>query len=469
MNSAFLNRLKQALAAAERWYLNTPLRALDESYRAAQAIKQLEDEYFENQRIIPNAKYEGAVADYLQSELNKYLRMARMRLTEFKASNFFIEIEKSSQPPPPSEQPRTARDQSVDYVSEYTLPPDQYSAEADLPQSDARFVLAKLQFIDQVLSRYQTPEAALSVSSKRRPLATPDREASDLRSVNESFYESEFTADDVATDPSKLDSASFIPRSILRTANRFKKELDPNPNLEEEVMQDFRTSRNRTRAAIKFILLLIILPLLTQQVSKNLIISPLVDRWKGSEQLEVRINPAIESRILEELSHFEEQLRFQNLLSSAPLSAPEIEARVRSRAMELSEEYRWELTEPIKNIFADSLSFAVFCILIFSSKPQLAILKSFFDEILYGLSDSAKAFIIILFTDVFVGFHSPHGWEVIIESILEHFGLPQSRNFINMFIATFPVMLDTVFKYWIFRYLNQISPSAVATYRNMNE
>jgi hypothetical protein len=26
-----------------------------------------------------------------------------------------------------------------------------------------------------------------------------------------------------------------------------------------------------------------------------------------------------------------------------------------------------------------------------------------------------------------------------------------------------------VIKYWIFRYLNRISPSAVATYRNMNE
>ena len=96
-------------------------------------------------------------------------------------------------------------------------------------------------------------------------------------------------------------------------------------------------------------------------------------------------------------------------------------------------------------------------------------MKSFFDEILYGLSDSAKAFILILFTDVFVGFHSPHGWEVIIERSLEHFGLPQNHDFINMFIATFPVMLDTVFKYWIFRYLNQVSPSAVATYRNMNE
>ena len=97
------------------------------------------------------------------------------------------------------------------------------------------------------------------------------------------------------------------------------------------------------------------------------------------------------------------------------------------------------------------------------------ILKSFINEIIYGLSDTAKAFLIILFTDMFVGFHSPHGWEIIIEAILRRFGLPESRDFIFIFISTFPVVLDTIFKYWIFRYLNKISPSAVATYRNMNE
>lgn len=80
-----------------------------------------------------------------------------------------------------------------------------------------------------------------------------------------------------------------------------------------------------------------------------------------------------------------------------------------------------------------------------------------------------KAFIIILFTDMFVGFHSPHGWEVILEGVARHFGLPENHNIISLFIATVPVILDTIFKYWIFRYLNRISPSAVATYRNMNE
>lgn len=104
-----------------------------------------------------------------------------------------------------------------------------------------------------------------------------------------------------------------------------------------------------------------------------------------------------------------------------------------------------------------------------NSRKEIEVLKSFMDQMIYGLSDSAKAFVIILFTDMFVGFHSPHGWEVLLEGVSRHFGLPANRDFIFLFIATFPVILDTIFKYWIFRYLNRVSPSAVATYKNMNE
>lgn len=90
-------------------------------------------------------------------------------------------------------------------------------------------------------------------------------------------------------------------------------------------------------------------------------------------------------------------------------------------------------------------------------------------QIVHGLSDSAKAFIIILFTDAFVDFHSPHGWEDIFEGVATHLGLPANRNLISLFIATFPVILDIIFKFWIFRYMSMLSPAAVATYRNMNE
>jgi hypothetical protein len=95
-------------------------------------------------------------------------------------------------------------------------------------------------------------------------------------------------------------------------------------------------------------------------------------------------------------------------------------------------------------------------------------MRGFFDEAVYGLSDSAKAFAIILFTDIFVGFHSPEGWTVLLNGIAKHLGLPSQENFVMLFIATFPVILATIFKYWIFRYLNRVSPSSVATLKGMN-
>jgi hypothetical protein len=178
----------------------------------------------------------------------------------------------------------------------------------------------------------------------------------------------------------------------------------------------------------------------------------------------------LEEEAFVELKRFEEELRFKNLLGFAPaISQEETEEKIKEKAVEIADEYRGRGADAIKNIFADILSLGAFGLVIFTNKQDIIVLKSFMDDIIYGLSDSAKAFIIILFSDMFVGFHSPHGWEVILEAASRHLGLPENRDFIFLFIATFPVILDSVIKYWIFRYLNRVSPSAVATLRGMNE
>lgn len=182
------------------------------------------------------------------------------------------------------------------------------------------------------------------------------------------------------------------------------------------------------------------------------------------------LNQDIQDEALSEFRRYEETLHFTALLGQAPqLSEPEINANLQTKAEEIAERFQHRGVDAIANVFADIFSLIAFSWVLLNSREEIAIVKSFLDEIIYGLSDSAKSFLIILFTDMFVGFHSPHGWEVILEGISRHFGLPESRDFNFLFIATFPVILDTVLKYWIFRYLNRISPSAVATYKTMNE
>lgn len=267
---------------------------------------------------------------------------------------------------------------------------------------------------------------------------------------------------------SKSGKTSFIPRSIFRTLGKVKQALDP--YAEAKFLEDFRASQHRTATSIRYLIILLIAPLLVNQMSKTFVITPMVYRSWEQKQIKVFLNSSQEERALTELKKFEQAIHFEVLLGKTSDISPKIlEKRIKEKANAIYKKYKVESINAVANVFADLLSIATFFILIISNKQQIAVLKSFSDELIYNLSDSAKAFFIILFTDMFVGFHSPYGWEVILESSLRHFGFSEDGNFISLFIATFPVILDTIFKYWIFRYLNRISPSSVATYRNMNE
>jgi hypothetical protein len=162
-------------------------------------------------------------------------------------------------------------------------------------------------------------------------------------------------------------------------------------------------------------------------------------------------------------------VEFQALLEGKdPPSRDVMHEALAQKAKELKQDADGEGMEAVKNILADLAGLLGFLLVCLVGRRDIQVLRGFLDEAVYGLSDSAKAFTIILFTDIFVGFHSPEGWTVLLEGIEDHFGLPHQENFIMLFIATFPVVLATIFKYWIFRYLNRVSPSSVATLRNMN-
>ena len=123
----------------------------------------------------------------------------------------------------------------------------------------------------------------------------------------------------------------------------------------------------------------------------------------------------------------------------------------------------------IINWILDLTTLLFFLFLLIFSTPQILILKTFFIESLLSLSETTKCFFLIFFLDLLVGFHSSKSWEIFLQFWIEHFGFQIHQNFIFFFISTFPVLLDTIFKYWIFRYLNKISPSTVATYQAMIE
>lgn len=323
--------------------------------------------------------------------------------------------------------------------------------------------MEKLRVIDEVLASYNQVETVMeSALVTAQPVVKSDAEPI-IVTVKTSPSNKIYGKMDNLTD-----KTGVLPRSIGRTFKKIKTDL--NPNAEAEVIQRFRVSRSKTKTSISFLLLLILVPLVTQQVSKNFLVTPLVNRFIGDTPAQIFINSEMKEEAFHELQAFEEELKFTSLLSeSSAFSAEEIESLVKEKAVEIAEEFRGKSRGAIGNIFADILATISFGLVLTANQQKVAVLKSFLDEIVYGLSDSAKAFVIILCTDIFVGFHSPHGWEVVLEGLANHLGVAPNKSAISLFIATVPVILDTIFKYWIFRYLSRISPSAVATLRNMNE
>jgi hypothetical protein len=123
----------------------------------------------------------------------------------------------------------------------------------------------------------------------------------------------------------------------------------------------------------------------------------------------------------------------------------------------------------ITNAVGDLCGFGIFLSLCSVLKRQRLILQSFVAESLYSLSDTTKSFLLILVTDGIVGFHSSIGWQCLGEVLLERFGFAPQNDLMLLFVSTCPVLLNTMFKYWVFRYLNKISPSTVVIYHNMIE
>jgi hypothetical protein len=265
-----------------------------------------------------------------------------------------------------------------------------------------------------------------------------------------------------------LEQTGLIPRSILRTFERFRKQLLP--GAEMLVIQEFRISRYQVIVSVRCLITLIFVPLLVNNLSKSFLIKPGVEFLWNQSHNEIFLNSYQQNRALADLHRFEEKLYFESFVDPTSFSQPiNFSKEVQKHTVEIATKYNLESIEAISNLFADFLSFLSLSLVFVILKPQIIILKAFLSESLYSLSDTTKSFLLILGTDLLVGFHSPRGWEVFLEWLLRHFGLPENGEFMSLFVATFPVFLDTVFKYWIFRSLNKISPSTVATYHNMIE
>jgi len=239
----------------------------------------------------------------------------------------------------------------------------------------------------------------------------------------------------------------------------------------------------------KFILLTFLKILIATNLIKNIIFGPVIHLVWERVNFPIFLNFSHKEKAIKEFSNYKRKFIFDlfcessntkkksisiistnNILNSKNvILKKKVYKNLLFKTRKLINKYYQETIFTIINIFGDFLLLIFLITIIFKNNYQFKLFLRNLKFKFFELTDDKKAFLLILFSDTFVGFHSSYGWEILLENFLKHFGLPQERSFIFSFVATLPVLLDTLFKYWIFKHLNGISPSIVSTYHKMNE
>jgi len=202
----------------------------------------------------------------------------------------------------------------------------------------------------------------------------------------------------------------------------------------------------------------------------NKILESWITNWWNTRQSENFLNIIQEKSILKKLIEFEELFLLDEMLKEYPETRLQnLRTAIYKETIQLIKTHNEDRIHTILHFSTNIICFVILSGYSILGNQELIILNSWVQEFFYNLSDTIKAFSILLLTDLCIGFHSTHGWELMIGSVYKDFGFAQNDQIISGLVSTFPVILDTILKYLIFRYLNRVSPSLVVIYHSMND
>nr|UBN07689.1 chloroplast envelope membrane protein [Loranthus delavayi] len=228
-------------------------------------------------------------------------------------------------------------------------------------------------------------------------------------------------------------------------------------------------SKNKVFSHILSLISLVFLPLWIF-LSFNKSMESWSINWWNKIQSETLLNDIKENSILEKFIELERLLLLDDMINESPEThIQKLNIEIHKETVQLIKMYNQNRMNTILHFSINIIYFIILSVYSILGNEELVILNSRVQELLYNLNDTIKAFSVLLITDLCIGFHSPQGWELMIDSIYKDFGFDHNDQIISVLASTFPVILDTIFKYGIFHYLNRISPSLVLIYHSMTE
>ena len=144
-------------------------------------------------------------------------------------------------------------------------------------------------------------------------------------------------------DKQAFEQTGLVPRSILRTFERFRRQLLPGG--ENLVIQEFRISRYQVLVSVKCLLTLAILPFFINYIVKCYFLSPLTKYLWNTRQNEIFLNSYQQKRAFFEMQNFEDQIFFDSLLQNQD---SDFFNKFQQKTIELAKQYNQESIEDIK-------------------------------------------------------------------------------------------------------------------------
>jgi hypothetical protein len=163
-----------------------------------------------------------------------------------------------------------------------------------------------------------------------------------------------------------------------------------------------------------------------------------------------------------ELKKAEERLQYAEIMGYIPsMNEAEFDEKLQEIGTELEEEHKAEMLHVSANTITDAVVGVVLLLIIVRNKQKIAGYFGGISDSFLTLSNSTQAFTLLLVSDTLVGYHSADGWDTVLKVIGNHYGLEAEalEGPISIFVATVPVGLDVLFKFWVFKELRKLSPS----------
>ncbi|OVA19326.1 Chloroplast envelope membrane protein [Macleaya cordata] len=270
------------------------------------------------------------------------------------------------------------------------------------------------------------------------------------------------TVEEIRSDPSEMMPERGLVKSVRDLV--FGKEDD-------DLLYEDRVFQFASTNSAKFLALLVIIPWSLDFVVHDFVLMPFLDRYVktvplAAELLDVRRPQKLE--MIKTLKVERSRFRFEaEIGKSPPLSDEEVWLELRHKALELRDEWRLENRKAFANIWSDMVFGIALFILLYFNQSKVALLKFTGYKIINNISDTGKAFLIILITDIFLGYHSESGWQTLLEIIVEHYGLEVDQSAITIFICLVPVVIDACVKLWLFKFLPRLSPKVATIFQEM--